>query len=84
MNKKLKLRQVSSKLMACLQWKGNFPSPAQLRHKIEKLQKYLSQSPYESVGEFTLFQYDSPYSPGWMRKNELLFEVKRRTLLEVQ
>jgi len=55
--------------MACLQWKGNFPSPSQLDHKKSKLMRYLEDTPYRSKGELSLFQYDSPYSPGWMRKN---------------
>jgi len=71
-NKRLMIRQVGAKTMASLRWSGNLPDDDKMEHKRRKLLKYLEGSNYSSMGNINLFQYDSPFTPGWIRRNEAL------------
>ncbi len=75
-NKRLMIKVVGPKTMASLRWRGGIPSGEQMEHKRKKLQKYLQDSNYNIIGNIVLFQYDSPYTPGWLRRNEALLELQ--------
>jgi hypothetical protein len=68
-NKRLVIKEIAAKTMASLKWRGSFPSGDQMDHKRKKLLKYLQDSNYNIIGNIVLFQYDSPYTPGWLRRN---------------
>jgi hypothetical protein len=71
------LRQLPTRLMAALRYGGDWSETNYLQHERELMQA-LSRSALEPVGTPMLARYNAPLIPWFMRRNEVLVEVRRR------
>ena len=75
-NENVKIKEVGSRTMAALTWGGKSPSAAVMGAKEAELKAVLETAGLTPIGSVNLWQYHPPFSPAWMRRNEVLFEVE--------
>jgi hypothetical protein len=68
------LRQVPARHIASLRYSGFWSEKSYLRHK-EKLKKWAKDKGFKVVGEAEWARYNSPFTPWFMRRNEILLPV---------
>jgi hypothetical protein len=68
------LRQVPARQIAALRYSGFWSEKSYLRHK-EKLQEWAKEKGLNVVGEAEWARYNSPFTPWFMRRNEILLPV---------
>jgi len=74
-NKEISIIEVPSKRYAAIQFSGRMDAEKAAKRK-EELIELLKRDRLEVVGQPLLAQYNPPWIPGPMRKNEILIEVK--------
>lgn len=73
-NKTISFRRVSKHRAAALRFSGNLNSKLAMR-KAQELETWLNKSKYSKKGSFVFAQYNPPWIPGILRRNEVLTEV---------
>ncbi|MCC6796032.1 MAG: heme-binding protein [Candidatus Hydrogenedentes bacterium] len=74
-NKEVSIVQVPGKRYAAVQSSGWMNADKAVKRK-EELVELLKRDKVETLGQPLLAQYDPPWTPGPMRKNEILIEIK--------
>ncbi len=69
------LRQVPARYMAAVRYSGFWSQKAYLRNKSE-LQKWIKVKGLRSTGEPTWARYNPPFTPWFLRRNEILFPIE--------
>ena len=65
--------------MAAISWKGAVPSMSEVVKEESELMTLIDENNYEHEGNMYLFEYDPPFTPSWMRNNEVLLKVHKRS-----
>lgn len=68
------LREVAPKTMAVLRYSGTWSEANYVEH-LEKLKKQVTAAGLTTVGEPVWARYDPPYTPWFMRTNEVQLEL---------
>ena len=76
-NANIKIIQTVPTQMAAVSWKGAVPSVKTAEAEESELMTLLAENKYEHEGNMYLFEYDPPFTPNYMRNNEVLFQVSR-------
>ncbi len=74
-NDRIKLEEVSEFKAAVLGFSW-FVSESRLNKKINQLRESVENDGFEIMGEARIARYDPPWTPPFMRTNEIWFEVK--------
>ena len=69
------LRQVPQRYMAAIRYSGFWSQKAYLRNK-DKLQAWLKAKGLRSTGEPIWARYNPPFTPWFLRRNEILVPVE--------
>lgn len=75
---KIKLRQVPARRVAAVRYSGFWSEGKYLRHK-EKLEEWIRDNRFTVTGEAVWARYNSPFTPWFMRRNEILIPVATGT-----
>lgn len=73
-NNNLKKIFIPQRICAVYRFKSN-SKMENIRSDEEKLKQWIHQVGYEIVGDLQLARYNPPFIPGFLKKNELWFEV---------
>ncbi|NCN41263.1 heme-binding protein [bacterium] len=74
------LRAVPEKTFATVQFNGTWSSSRYEDH-LSSLRDWIKKQGYESVGEPNFARYDPPWTLWFLRRNEILIEIKRPATL---
>ncbi len=75
-NPNVKLEEIKSKLVAVVVFSG-FMGKEKIESKKKELSEYLKENNYKPVGEFYQARYNAPFTIPFLRRNEVLIEVKK-------
>ncbi|MFM9890775.1 MAG: SOUL family heme-binding protein [Rickettsiales bacterium] len=75
-NKAVKLREVKGRRMAVIRFSGPTNDDARITEKTAALRAYVQAHHLRTVGEPVLAFYDPPWTLWFMRRNEVMLEVK--------
>lgn len=75
-DKNIKLREIPEKQVYAVRYSGGWSESSYKEHK-EKLEDYIDSKNYKRIGEAIWARYNSPMTPKFMRRNEVLYEVKK-------
>jgi effector-binding domain-containing protein len=70
----IKLRQVPARRVAAVRYSGFWSEEKYLLHK-EKLEKWIKENRYTVAGDPVWARYNAPFTPWFMRRNEILIPV---------
>jgi len=73
-NSNIKLRQVPSRQVAAVRYSGFWSQEKYLLHK-EKLEQWIKDNHFTVTGETVWARYNAPFTPWFMRRNEILIPV---------
>ena len=74
----IKLVEVPAKMFAVIRFTGAYDNLKKRRSKINELSKWLSTRPqYKKVSEPVFAGYDPPFTLPFLRRNEVLIEIKK-------
>jgi effector-binding domain-containing protein len=71
---RVKLRQISSQTVAAIRYSGFWSKSNYLEHK-SKLKTWIQQSNYQVNGDAIWARYNAPFTPWFLRRNEILIPV---------
>ncbi len=71
----VKIVQREKKKAAVLRFAG-YATDERIKKKQERLKKYLDENGYQAISSFQLALYNPPWTPPFMRRNEVIYEVK--------
>lgn len=71
------LRQVPARRMAAVRYSGTWSEKNYLSHK-EKLERWIGENGFEITGEPVWARYNPPFTPWFLRRNEILIPVAVR------
>jgi hypothetical protein len=74
-DKSVILKLILEKTYAAIRFSGTW-SKSRYEEHLESLKKWIEQKHYESVGEPNYARYNPPWTPWFMRRNEILIEIK--------
>lgn len=74
-DERVKLREVPARLMAVVRYSGRWTDANYLEHK-NMLLTALADTNTETLGESQSALYDAPYVPWFLRRNEVMIEVR--------
>lgn len=75
-NPKVTLRQVPARRMAAVRYTGLWSEKSYLQHKLE-LESWIREEDLTVSGEPVWARYDPPFTPWFMRRNEILIPVAK-------
>jgi len=75
-NENVQLRSVPSKRYAVLRF-GGYATERRVEKKRRKLKELMERDNLRSLGETTVAQYNPPWTPPYMRRNEIFIEVPK-------
>lgn len=75
-NPEVKLEESPSKLVGVIRFSG-FMGAEKIESKKKELKEFLKEKNYTPVGEFYLARYNAPFTLPFLRRNEVLVEVKK-------
>jgi len=70
----IKLRQVPARRVAAVRYSGFWSQEKYLLHK-EKLEQWIKDNRYTVAGEPVWARYNAPFTPWFMRRNEVLIPI---------
>lgn len=73
------IREVPSRLVAVLRYSGTW-SQKRYESKKQELYRFLTTYDLNPVGEPILARYDSPFTPWFLRRNEVIVEVEDKNM----
>ena len=68
------LRQVASQTVAAIRYSGFWSESNYLEHKV-KLENWIQQSRYKVNGDALWARYNAPFTPWFLRRNEVLLPI---------
>ena len=75
------VREVATRMMGVITFNGNTMSEGSGHKLMEehttKLKSALSGAGYKILGDFELARYNPPWTPGFLRTNEICFSVEK-------
>lgn len=71
---KVTLRQVPARRMAAVRYSGFWSEQNYLRYKLE-LESWIKEKGFTSVGDPIWARYNPPYTPWFLRRNEILIPI---------
>jgi effector-binding domain-containing protein len=74
-NSEIKIKHQPEKTIAVLRFSGR-TSRKQVEKQIEKLLEILKSNNIQIIDDPILMRYNSPFAPGFMRRNEVAVEIK--------
>ncbi|MEZ4602880.1 MAG: heme-binding protein [Desulfobacterales bacterium] len=74
----IKLRKISARRVAAVQYSGFWSEKSYLQHKSE-LEGWIDKSGFIVTGEAIWARYNSPFTPWFLRRNEVLIPVETAT-----
>jgi hypothetical protein len=74
-NSQVSLRQVSARLIAAVRYSGFWSEKAYLQNKLE-LESWIVQKGLTIVGDPVWARYNPPFTPWFLRRNEILIPVR--------
>ena len=74
-NSKIVLRQIRESKRAVVQF-GGVADDRLIDEKENELRQWVKSKGLKMIGEPTYAYYNSPFTPGYMRRNEIMFELK--------
>ena len=74
-DKSVEIRQVPARRMAAIRFSGG-PDEKAFAAKARALTTFLEREGYEIAGEPTYARYDPPWTPTFLRRNEVLIEIR--------
>jgi hypothetical protein len=74
----VRIRAVPAQLMASWRYSGRWTT-ANYQHHLAELRSDIAARGLMAAGEPILARYDPPFMPSFLRRNEILIPVKRRT-----
>ena len=80
-DERINLRPVASQLMAVVRYSGRWTERNYEKHK-EKLLEGIEAAAIESIGVFESAAYDAPYVLPFLRRNEVMIEVKSAPVIQ--
>ena len=69
------LRQLPARRVAAVRYSGTWSEKSFLRHKTE-LESWVAQRGLRPAGDVVWARYNPPFSPWFVRRNEILVEVE--------
>jgi hypothetical protein len=75
LDEKVSIRKQMSTMFAVLRFSGRTPHP-QVKEQIEKLKHILDDEKIIIKDGPILMRYNSPFTPGFIRRNEVAFEIE--------
>ena len=75
-NSEIILRQLRESRRAVVQFSG-VADDRLINENESKLRQWIKSQGLTTIGEPTYAYYNSPFTPGFMRRNEIMFELKR-------
>lgn len=76
-DERITLRAEPARTVAAIRYRGTWSRSRYLRHESE-LRDWVEKRGLEIVGEPVWARYDPPFMPWFLRRNEILFEVRER------
>jgi hypothetical protein len=73
-NPKVTLRQVPGRRIAAVRYSGFWSAKGYLRNKL-KLEQWIEENGFKAVGEPIWARYNSPFTPWFLRRNEILMPI---------
>ena len=74
----IKLRKISARRVVAVQYSGFWSEKSYLQHKSE-LEAWIDESGFIVTGEAIWARYNSPFTPWFLRRNEVLIPVETAT-----
>jgi hypothetical protein len=71
------LRQIPAQWMASVQYSGRWSESGYLRHK-QELEAWIGKKGFRILGEPVWARYNGPFTPWFLRRNEILIPVDRQ------
>jgi effector-binding domain-containing protein len=75
-NPEVKLRQIPERRVAVIKYSGTW-SAARYRAQLEKLETWVSKNSLKVTGEAIWARYNPPFTPWFLRRNEIMIPVAR-------
>lgn len=75
-NQAVKLREVKGRKMAVIRFSGTTSDDTKIAAKTAELEAYIKARGLHSTGAPVLAFYDPPWTLWFMRRNEIMFEIK--------
>ena len=73
-NKEISFRKIASHKVAVLRFSGNLNGSLALR-KAKEMETLLNENKYDKKSDFIFAQYNPPWIPGLVRRNEVIAEL---------
>jgi len=73
-NPSITIREMPVRLIASIRYSGRWTEKNVKKYKA-KLEQHLSERGVETVGEYSTAVYNAPFTPPFMRRNEIHFEI---------
>jgi len=70
----VKVRRIPPRLMACVQYSGGW-SEKRYRKYLQELEAWIADSGFQVLGKPIWARYNPPFTPWFMRRNEILIHV---------
>ncbi len=75
-NTKVTLKKVPAHYAVALIFSGGI-NKERVLEKESQLRQFISENKYKAVGTLKIARYDPPWKPGFLRQNEVIFEVEK-------
>ena len=74
-NSSITIREMPVRLIASIRYSGRWTEKNVKKYKA-KLEQHLAERGVETVGEYSTAVYNAPFTPPFMRRNEIHFEIR--------
>jgi effector-binding domain-containing protein len=71
----VRLRQIPARRMACVRYSGTWSEKRYLQY-LQELESWIVKNGFKIVGEPVWARYNSPFTPWFLRRNEILIPVE--------
>jgi hypothetical protein len=78
-NLDVKIREVPARYTASITYSGFWSESAYQKHN-KKLQQWINDAGYEVIGETVWARYNAPFTPWFLRRNEVLIPIEKPRL----
>jgi hypothetical protein len=73
-NPDVKLRRIPARRMACVRYSGTWSEKRYLRY-LKELESWIAKNGFRTLGEPIWARYNAPFTPWFLRRNEVLIPV---------
>ena len=75
-NTKVSLKKVPAHYAVALIFSGGM-SKEKILEKESQLREFINENKFQTVGPLKIARYDPPWKPGFLRQNEVIFEINK-------